>query len=59
MYSIESYFLTVLLKGFELGRINGSTPQNIATVASLIYLRKKFIKGLIFYGKLFKILVSK
>jgi len=29
-------FLNILLKGFELGKINGSKPQNTATVLSLI-----------------------
>jgi hypothetical protein len=30
--------LNILLKGFELGKINGSIPQNTATVLSPIYL---------------------
>jgi hypothetical protein len=31
-------FQDLLLKGLELGKINGSIPQNIATVPSLTYL---------------------
>jgi hypothetical protein len=41
-------FLNILLKGFELGKSNGSTPQNTATVLSLIYLENKFLKNCLF-----------
>jgi hypothetical protein len=44
----NSIFLNILLKGFELGKSNGSTPQNTATVLSLIYLENKFLKNWLF-----------
>jgi hypothetical protein len=42
---MERIFSNILLKGFELGKSNGSTPQNTATVLSLVYLENKFLKN--------------